>query len=157
MRSTARFFVLCLLLACTGRGASEPPGGTVVFVCDHGNVKSLLAASLFEQEAAARHLPVRAVARGVTPEAGVPPEAAGAFASDGFTVTNFQPRRASEAELRTARRVVAINLEVGTVTRPDGRPIDDWSGIPAVSENYPVAREALRARVRTLIDALEQR
>jgi hypothetical protein len=46
----------------------------VMFVCERGNVKSLMAASYFNQLAAERKLPLRAISRGVSPNAtNVPP------------------------------------------------------------------------------------
>src|SRR5579871_2099213 len=73
-------------------------GKTVVFVCEHGNAKSLIAATLFNQEAARRHLPFRAVARGVNPGQGVPSSIAASLRSDGYDVSGFNPKPIAAAD-----------------------------------------------------------
>src|ERR1700741_2821321 len=45
----------------------------VLMICEHGSVKSVMAATLFNQAAIERKLPFRAIPRGVTPDAAVPP------------------------------------------------------------------------------------
>ena len=50
-------------------------GAAVVFVCEHGSVKSLVAQEWFNRRAKERGLAVRAVSRGITPDASVPPAA----------------------------------------------------------------------------------
>jgi len=34
-------------------------------------------------------------------------------------------------------------------------PTARWDGLPAVSENYPVARDSIRHRVARLVDSLD--
>ena len=105
-----------LIVACAGTSAASPPAETpaaeapVVFVCDHGSVKSLMAASLFNEAAARRGLRVRAVSRGVNPDAGVPAAIATAMKRDGFDVGNFHPQALSEQDVAGAARVVAIGV-----------------------------------------------
>lgn len=53
------FGARCGLAAAAGEGSPQQ----VVFVCEHGNVKSLMAASYFNQLAAQRGLRWRAVSR----------------------------------------------------------------------------------------------
>src|SRR5262249_61970728 len=62
---TARASLLCLSLAA-GCARTEPK--TVVFVCEHGAAKSVVAAAYFNRLAAERGLSVRAVARGADPQ-----------------------------------------------------------------------------------------
>jgi arsenate reductase len=64
----------------------------VVFVCEHGNVKSLIAASLFEQVAKQRGLPSRAVSLGISPEAKVPPSIVDALRKDGIDTASYKPQ-----------------------------------------------------------------
>jgi len=50
--------VSTLLSACTTRPDKPAlPDSQVLFVCEHGNVKSLMASSYFNQLARERHLP----------------------------------------------------------------------------------------------------
>ena len=59
-------FVLTLGCSVSKRPAPTPDS-QVLFVCGHGNVKSLMAASYFNQLVGERRLPFRAVSRGSAP------------------------------------------------------------------------------------------
>jgi protein-tyrosine-phosphatase len=132
----------------------EPPQ-SVVFVCEHGNVKSLIAREWFNRLAAKRGLGVRGVSRGVTPEASVPPAIADALRRDGFDVAGFEARAFSAGEARSAVRVVGIGVDLSSVPGRGATPLDKWEGIPPASERYEASRDALRARIEALLDSLE--
>ena len=141
-----------LVLLAVAEPAAPPETSKVVFVCEHGNVKSLIAQEWFNRRAKERGLAVRAVSRGRKPEAPVPGPIADALARDGFDVRTFAPQAPVAAELRQAARVVGIGLDGKAL----GATVDVevWEGIPPASEDYAAAREALRARIETLLSAL---
>jgi arsenate reductase (thioredoxin) len=57
-----------LTLGCSlSKGPVQTHDSQVLFVCEHGNVKSLMAASYFNQLARERRLPFQAVSRGSPP------------------------------------------------------------------------------------------
>src|SRR5262249_61809100 len=91
------------------RRVDEPrppePRGPVVFVCEHGNVKSLIAREWFNRLAAERGLPVRAVSRGLSPEASVPPAIAERLRRDGFDVSGFETRALEPRDVVHAARL----------------------------------------------------
>jgi arsenate reductase len=58
-------FLAVLLGACSGYGTHPKQ---VVFVCEHGAGRSVVAAAWFNKLAGEKQLPYRAVARGVTPQ-----------------------------------------------------------------------------------------
>ena len=80
----------------------------VVFVCEHGNVKSLIASQWFNRLAAERGLAVRAVSRGVVPEEGVPAPIADQLRNEGFDVRAFGPLALERDDLGGALRLVMI-------------------------------------------------
>src|SRR5262249_7518717 len=92
----ARIALLLVLdLQLPGRViAATPPSGAhpVVFVCDHGSVKSLIAASYFNRAAQARGLAYRAVARGTAPESRVPPSVREGLREIGVDVSSYVPQ-----------------------------------------------------------------
>lgn len=71
----------------------------VVFVCEHGSVKSLIATLYFNQRAQQRGLPYTAVARGTSPEPAVPAKVQQGLRAAGFDVVHLHAwkRRNSEA------------------------------------------------------------
>ena len=67
--------VATLTLVCSASFAAEqPPAEQILFVCERGSVKSLMATSYFNQLAAQRGLPWRAVSRGVAPDSTTVPK-----------------------------------------------------------------------------------
>ena len=135
---------------------AESPS-TVVLVCEHGSVKSLMAASMFNQSATRRGLPFRAIARGVTPDEVVPPKIASALLQEGFDVKGFKPTRLGAADLVGASQVVSIGVDLSAFTRDAATPLEAWNDVPAASENYAAARSALQSRVNRLLDELQAR
>jgi protein-tyrosine-phosphatase len=129
--------------------------GTVVFVCEHGNVKSLIAREWFNRLATDRGLGIRAVSRGITPEALVPPAIAAALRSDGFDVSTFEPRALRAADATGAVRVVGIGVDLSASEERGDAPLDTWEGIPPASERYTASRDALRARIEALLSTME--
>src|SRR5690242_16385787 len=76
---------MALLLAAALLTVPEAkPAGTVLFVCEHGSAKSVVAAAHFNRIAAERGLPFRAIARGTVPEPGMAPAAVKGLLEDGL-------------------------------------------------------------------------
>jgi len=127
---------------------------SVVFVCEHGNVKSLIAMQWFNRLAAERGLAMRAVSRGLVPESPVPPAIRDRLREDGFDVTTFQARPLARADVRGAARLVVIGTDVPAWARPAGVPVEVWRDIPPASEGYGPSRDAMKARIVALLAAL---
>ena len=136
--------------------AGDLPDAQVLFVCEHGNVKSLMAASYFNRMARARGLRYRAVSRGSAPDSdSVPPAIVAALRDDGFDVSGFRPLAIEKPEIEAAVRLVLINTELP----PEmvlGIGIERWTDVPPASRDFEAARRSLMAHVRELIDELER-
>jgi arsenate reductase len=133
-------------------GQSLPAGDRVVFVCEHGSVKSVMAATLFNRSAEKRGSALRAVSRGVTPDSHVPVRIVDALKADGIDVAAFKPRPISEKDTANARRVIGIGVDPASLT-PRGTATEAWTDVPD-SSNYPAARDALQRHVDALLDEL---
>lgn len=130
--------------------------GLVVFVCEHGSVKSLIAASHFARATEERRLPFRAVSRGVSPDDMVPPRIVAALREDGFEVEGFRPQRLAKKDVAGATRVVAIGVDL-TAHADDARiPIQSWDDVPAASVDYAAARAALQHHIDELLGELQE-
>jgi protein-tyrosine-phosphatase len=152
--AVALSLVVAATFADTTRREPEEPK-IVVFVCEHGNVKSLIAREWFNRMAAERGLRVRAVSRGVTPGTSVPPAIAAALQSDGFDVGEFEPRAFGAADFSSAVRVVGIGVDLSSAMESRDARLATWEGIPPASEQYAASRDALRARIEGLLRVLE--
>jgi chromate transporter len=153
--------VLGILLAGPSHGAdvvtkgeAKPP--LVVFVCEHGSAKSLVAASFFERMAKERGMAVRVLSRGTSPDASVPAAVVQALREDGFDVAAFKPQLLSDADVLAAARVVAIGVDIGAAKALAGTRLERWDDIPPFSESYPKARKVLLARLSSLLRRQEQ-
>jgi protein-tyrosine-phosphatase len=141
------------LLAAPPAAVDRP--ATVVFVCQHGNVKSLIAAQWFNRLAAERGIAARAVARGLEPENSVPPAIADRLRRDGLDVRGYEARPLVSADVEGAQQLVAIGVEAPAWVARSGVAVDAWDGIPPASERYEESRDAMRARIDVLLQSLK--
>ena len=128
---------------------------TVVFVCEHGSVKSLMAAQWFNRLAQERGLGLRAVSRGLTPDAVVPAPVAEHLAGHGFALGGFTPTALAASDLGRALRVVSLGADTASVVAPGDARLERWDDIPPSAGRYDRTSEEIRVRVRTLLDRLE--
>lgn len=155
MASQARLFALIAgaLLAVPALPQHAPRDGkaepTVLFVCEHGAAKSIIAAGHFNDLAEKRGLRARAIARGTNPDPVVLPKAAAGLRSEGLAVSPQKPQLASDSEVSSATRIVTLGCKL-----PQKATATDWNDIPSVSENYPAASRVLRTHVEALVDEL---
>lgn len=124
----------------------------VVFVCLHGAAKSVLAATLFGQEATRARVPVEILARGIEPDVEVSAAAAGGLLAEGHDVRGNRPRALTGGDLVGASRVVAFGCDVSEIV-PPGVPVEQWAEVPAVSDGYAPARAAVVSHFPDLLEA----
>ena len=146
--------LMLLLVAWTA--AAQDANHPVVFVCEHGSVKSLIAASLFDRTAEQRGLPFRAISRGVSPEEHVPPAIVTAMRGDGFEVEEFRPQLLQAEDVTGAERVVAIGVDLKARSAEARTPIQSWDDIPPASVDYAAARAGLQRHIDALLDELQK-
>ncbi|HEV2761590.1 MAG TPA: hypothetical protein VGV38_01250 [Pyrinomonadaceae bacterium] len=125
---------------------------TVVFVCEHGSAKSVVAAAHFNRLAGERGLAMRAVSRGTDPDAEIAPNAAAGLRTDDLVVVERVPAKLSQADAAGAARVVTFcELPAAYVTTA---PVERWDGVPPVSEDYEKARDEIVERLKRLLGDL---
>src|SRR5688500_1978842 len=88
---------------------SVAPSTTVVFVCEHGAAKSVVAAAHFNKLAQERGLAYRAISRGTDPDAAVPPRVRDGLQAEGLAVDPmFTPMKVSRADVHDVVRAVTF-------------------------------------------------
>jgi len=124
----------------------------VVFVCEHGAAKSILAAAYFNQQARENHLELSAIARGIQPDLELSLRTVSGLLEDGLTPTESVPTKLTREESASARRVVSF------CRLPEGyrqiTHIEYWNDIPPVNDDYIQARDAILEHLRELSDRL---
>lgn len=124
----------------------------IIFVCEHGAAKSIIAAAYFNKLASEANLDLRAIARGTSPDAELSPNTISGLQADGLSPTESVPQKLSLAEIESAQRVVAF-CELPEEYR-NKTVIEQWDGIPPVSEDYDKARDAIVKRIHRLINEI---
>src|SRR5438046_9387413 len=84
--------------------SAEP---TVVFVCEHGAAKSVIATMYFNKIAAERGLHARATYRGVNPQADLSVGALKGLRDDGLSVPDQKPPPITQPDIEMATVMVA--------------------------------------------------
>jgi hypothetical protein len=134
-------------------GKKTEPAPVVVFVCEHGAARSIVAAAHFNKLAKERNLNFRAIARGTNPDKEIAPKVVLGLQGDGLTSSEPAPKKISKADLIGAIRVITFCL------LPDGYPgevkVESWDGVPAMNEDYGKARDWLGARINRLLEDLK--
>lgn len=121
----------------------------VVFVCLHGAAKSVVAAEHFKRLAAARGLAVDVRARGTEPDPELTPAAVAGLRADGVEMGAARPRLVTRGDLEGAWRVVAFGCDLTALAPPEA-VVERWD-VPAVSEGYAAARDAMIPRLHQLL------
>ena len=129
---------------------------TVVFVCQHGSAKSLIAAQHFNRIAAQSGISMTAVCAGLEPYAEVPAPVVTGLAENGIDVSGFIPQQLTSETFAGAAHVVHFGCTiephvVNAVT------VEDWGDVPAVSDGFELAHNIIVHRVERLIDTILQK
>src|SRR2546425_684846 len=86
--------------------STAPP--TIVFVCEHGAAKSVIATAYFNKLAAERGLPYRAIFRGTSPQDDLSTRAIAGLHADGVAVPAGKPTSIRSDDITRATHIFAI-------------------------------------------------
>lgn len=157
-RHLVRIAVAVVTLWSSNAMAQRPPSAalpdTVLFICEHGTVRSLLAKLLFEEYAKEVGLSMVAVSRGTAIDSAVAPWMMRALTNDGFLIGSWHPQPLAASDLAHARHVVSFDLPAA-VSASSRAPREQWDGLPSVSAHYAAGRDTIAVRVRHLVDSLQ--
>jgi protein-tyrosine-phosphatase len=143
-------------LAKTLRAALDTQKSTqlagVLFVCEHGAARSIIAAEYFNKIAASRGLMMRATARGVSPDATFSQPTVEGLKEDGFEFLTGTPRKVDSNDVRAAGKIVAFAVDIpGT----NSSSVVQWTNVPGPgTDGYAKTRDDIRRRVEALVDEL---
>jgi protein-tyrosine-phosphatase len=132
--------------------SSKTSDQTVVFVCEHGAAKSVIATAYFNELAAERGLRARAVYRGVNPQADLSAAALKGLERDGLHVDERKPSPLSQADVDSAAVIFAIGCALPDHARTSGKA-RTWNDVPD-NQGYSATRDAIKKHVERLVDEL---
>jgi len=126
----------------------------IIFVCEHGAAKSIVASAWFNKLATENGLNLHSISRGTHPDAELGSKAIEGLHIDGLTPAEAVPQRLSLAEVESAWRIVTF------CELPDEFQnkvsIERWDGVPDVSDGYEAARDAIIERIKQLVSDLKR-
>lgn len=157
MLSFGILFLACLAVSETA-GVQRPAAATatpptVLFVCERGGAKSVIAAAHFNKIAKESGLPYRAVARGTAPDATIPAAVRQGLEKSGLELSVQRPVMVDQEDVTAAERVITFEIGIPEPVLASTVPID-WRAVPSVSADFDVASADIKRRVEALIDEL---
>jgi arsenate reductase (thioredoxin) len=147
--------VVILVFSLFGAQPAAQPGPAVVFVCEHGAAKSLIATAYFNKLAQERGLPYRATFRGTTPQEALSARVVDGLRGDGVPVPEGRPTRIQTSDIADASYIFAIGCTLPAEATGSGKAAD-WSDVPD-DQGYPAMRDAIVRHVRELLQQLDAR
>jgi arsenate reductase len=124
----------------------------IVFVCEHGAAKSIVASVYFNKLAKEKGLHLRSVARGTHPDQELSPQTVKGLLKDGLVPKEPVPQKLSPADIRSAHRLITF-CELPNELQQEAA-VEHWDDVPPVSENYEQARDAILERINNLVRTL---
>jgi arsenate reductase (thioredoxin) len=131
-----------------------PADSTIVFVCEHGAAKSVIATAYFNKLAAERGLPFRATFRGTSPQDDLSVRAVEGLKADGLQVPSGRPSAITDGDIAAATHVFAIGCTLPEKAVRSGKAAD-WSDVPD-DQGYAPMRDAIVRHVKQLLDDLQR-
>lgn len=143
--------LVAVMIASTAAGQSSSP---VVFVCEHGAAKSLVATAYFNKLAAERGLKQRATFRGVNPQEALSARAIEGLKADGLAIPDGKPTAIGEGDVKAATHIFAIGCVLPKAAQSSGKA-SSWDDVPD-DKGYGPMRDAIVAHVKTLLDQIQK-
>ena len=145
---------LVFLMSAVAPAAQTAVQPAVVFVCEHGAAKSVIATAYFNKLARERGLPYRATFRGTDPQAELSVSALKGLHEDGIEIPAGKPTAISTADVEKATHLFAIGCTLPAAARSSGKAAD-WSDVPD-GQGYAAMRDAIVRHVSALLDDLQK-
>jgi arsenate reductase (thioredoxin) len=145
IRLLALAFVLAMQAATSGPA--------VVFVCEHGAAKSVIATAYFNKLAAERGMPFRATFRGTSPQENLSVRAVEGLKADGLSIPSGKPAAISDSDISGATHMFAIGCTLPDKALVSGKAAD-WSDVPD-DQGYGPMRDAIVRHVKQLLNELQ--
>ena len=150
--------LIVVALVLSSSLAAQPKAAdsqAIVFVCEHGAAKSVIATAYFNKLAAERGLPYRATFRGTAPQEALSTRAVEGLRADNVPVPDGRPTAIAGSDITQATHIFAIGCTLPSAAVASGKSAD-WSDVPD-DQGYPAMRDAIVKHVRALLDELQRR
>lgn len=144
------FALASVLLVAASQAADKP--AKVVFVCEHGAAKSIVAAAYFNHLAKERGINAEAVARGINLDPEIAPVASDNLKKEGLAPGEAKPTALSQSDVDGAVRVISM-CELPEKFAKNAK-VTSWTDIPPLGTDYAKARKVFLTHLGVLLDGL---
>ena len=126
-----------------------PQTPIIIFVCEHGAAKSVIAAAYFNKLAGEMGVNLKAIARGTHPDQELSPKTVSGLLEDGLHPTESAPQKLLPVDAESAQKIIAFcELPEEYLQAVD---VEQWDSVPPVSENYKIARDVIVEHLNRLM------
>jgi protein-tyrosine-phosphatase len=126
-----------------------PQDPIIIFVCEHGAAKSIIAAAYFNKFALEKNLRFHAIARGTNPDPELSSKTIEGLHQDGLTPAESTPRKLTLADIESAEEIISFCELPGEFQQKEN--IEQWDNVPSVSENYEKARDVIITKLKAMM------
>src|SRR3954471_20102374 len=127
---------------------------TIVFVCEHGSAKSVIAAAHFNDLAQKNGILYIATARGINPDKEIPPYVRTGLTREKLDIKGWQPRLFDQQDAVKAARVVTLGCVLPTSMSIGPTRLQNWNDVPSPKDHFGDASQAIARRVTSLVTEL---
>ena len=141
----------CILFLSTNGLSQSKQTTTIVFVCEHGGARSTIASVYFNKMAKEQNLQYRSIFRGITPDSTISQATRRGLDADGFETAALSPVALTSNDIGPSTLLISLDCKPPT----SYHTTKEWSGIPAISTDYAVARDEIVKHLNQLIGELK--
>jgi arsenate reductase (thioredoxin) len=126
----------------------------VIFVCEHGAGKSVVASAYFNKIAKDRNLDWEASCRGTNPDEEVSAPTKEGLRSDNLLDPKLSPQKLAQHDTSNVQKIMLFTKlpdDFKTTIKSE-----DWSSLPNIDAKYEVRRDALIKKINEFFDSVEK-
>lgn len=147
-----RILMFLFLFVALDKSFSQSHQKKILFVCEHGSAKSIVAAAQFAKLAKQQGLDIQVVSRGINPDSTVSDAVNQHLTADGFNKHKDKPVKLSTADLKSADYVVLFNPLPDKFVEPS--TTEKWN-IPSFEAGYPIAKDSILTNIERIIQRIK--
>jgi len=151
-KGIAASVITSILSMILNSGFAQVKEKTILFVCEHGSAKSIVAAAHFNRIAEKEGIQIKVISRGTKPDEVVPEKINNLLNGDGFKSHTEAPVQLTAQDLKNADYVVTFNPIPSTIG--SSQNIETWN-IPSFEAGYPAARDSMLVHIRKIIERIK--
>lgn len=130
---------------------------TIVFVCEHGSAKSVIAAAHFNDLAQKNGIPYIATARGINPDKEIPPYVRTGLTREKLDIKGWQPKPFAQQDAVKAERVITLGCVLPHSMSIEPTQLQNWNNVPSPRDDFRDASQAIAAKVASLVTEIAKK